>query len=120
MSIQEIEKRIIEEAESQALKIKRECEKKIQELEEINQRETEETKAKILEESLQKAQDVKRAHLVPARLKARKAVLEEKQRFLSDIYNEIQREKKLSAAEIKKIREETEVNASQILFAKQK
>jgi vacuolar-type H+-ATPase subunit E/Vma4 len=118
MPIQEIEKRILEEAQAQALKINQETEKKVAQIEAAGLRKMEETKAKILEEARSKAEEVKRHHLVPARLKARKEILEEKQKFLSDLYNEIQREKKLSSAEIAGIREESEVKASMILFAK--
>jgi vacuolar-type H+-ATPase subunit E/Vma4 len=118
MPIQEIEKRILEEAQAKALKINQEADKKIKQIEEAGLRKIEETKAKILDEARNQAEEVKRYHLVPARLKARKEILEEKQKYLSDLYNEIQREKKLSAADINRIRDESEVKASMILFAK--
>jgi V/A-type H+-transporting ATPase subunit E len=116
MSIQEIEKRITEDAQAEASKILKEAEADLRQFEKAHSQKKEEVRAEILRESRSKAEDAKRAHLVPARLKARKAVLEEKQKILKEIYAEIQKEKNLSAAEIAKVREETEVAAANILF----
>ena len=120
MSIQEIERRIIAEAEAEASKIKREAEVKIQQLERGHAQKKEEVKNELMREAQRKAEEVKKSYLIPARLKARKALLEEKQKILGEIYNEIKNEKKLSAAEISRIREETEVKAAHILFEKLK
>lgn len=116
MSIEEIEKRIIAEAEAEASKIRKEAEAKIEQLKVVHAKQKEEIKAEIMREANRKAEEIKRLYLVPARLKAKKAALEEKQKILGEIYREIQKEKKLSAAEISKIREETEVKAAEILF----
>ncbi|MEE8637459.1 MAG: hypothetical protein V3T21_00245 [Candidatus Margulisiibacteriota bacterium] len=120
MSIQEIEKRIIKEAEAEASKIKKDAQEKIQQLEKVHAQKKEEIRAGLTREAQHKAEEVKKSYLVPARLKARKALLEEKQKILGKIYNEIKREKKLSAAEIGKIREESEIKAAHILFGAQK
>ena len=116
MSIQEIENRIIAEAEAEASKIKREAEAKIQQLESVHAQKKEEVKNELMQEAQRKAEEVKKSYLIPARLKARKALLEEKQKILGEIYSEIKKEKKLSAAEISIIREGTEVKAAHILF----
>jgi V/A-type H+-transporting ATPase subunit E len=120
MSIQEIEKRIVQEAEAEAAKIKKEAEEKLRQLEKVHAHKKEEVRARLMREAQHKAEELKKSYLVPARLKARKALLEEKQKILGRIYHEIKREKKLSAAEISKIREESEVKAAHILFGKQK
>ncbi|KPJ66424.1 hypothetical protein AMJ44_08405 [candidate division WOR-1 bacterium DG_54_3] len=120
MSIQEIEKRIMAEAAAEASKIKKEAETKIQQLERMHAQKKEEVKNALMREAQRKAEEVKKSYLIPARLKARKVLLEEKQRILGAIYNEIKKERKLSAAEISKIREETEVKAAHILFEKLK
>ncbi len=119
MSIQEIEKSIIEEAKDEAFKIEKEAEKSIQQLEKVHQQKKAELEAEISKETMRKAAEVKRSYLVPARLKAKKALLEEKQKIIGKIYHEIKRNKKLSAAEISKIREETEVKAGSVLFGQQ-
>lgn len=116
MSIQEIEKSIIEEAKDEASKIEKEAERSIQQLEKVHEQKKTELKAAILKEAMRKATEVKRSYLVPARLKAKKALLEEKQKILGKIYHEIKKNKKLSAAEISKLREETEVKAGSVLF----
>ena len=120
MSIQEIEKSILEEAEAQASKIKHEAEVKTQQLEKVEAQKKEKVKAEMLREAQRKTEEVKRSYLVPARLKAQKKLLEEKQKILGGIYEEIKKEKKLSAAEISKIREETEVKAAHLLFGAEK
>ena len=120
MPIQEIENRIIAGAETEASKIKKEAEAKIQQLERMHAQKKEEVKNELMRKAQRKAEEVKKSYLIPARLKARKALLEEKQKILGKIYNEIKKEKKLSAAEISKIREETEVKAAHILFGGKK
>jgi vacuolar-type H+-ATPase subunit E/Vma4 len=116
MTIQEIEKRITEDAEAEASKTRKEAEANLQHFEKAHVQKKEEVRLEIMREAQHKAEDAKRSHLVPARLKARKAILEEKQKILIGIYTEIQKEKNLSAAEIAKVREETEVAAANILF----
>lgn len=116
MSIQEIEKRIIEEAKDEASKIIKEAEGSLHQLKKVHEQKKTELKAEIMKEAKRKATEVKRSYLVPARLKAKKTLLEEKQKILGKIYSEIKKEKKLSTAEINKIREETEVKAANILF----
>jgi vacuolar-type H+-ATPase subunit E/Vma4 len=116
MSIWEIEKRILEEAAVEAEKAKSECEHTVLQLEKVHARNKEEIKGELLAAARRKAEEAKRSHLIPARLHARKAILEEKQKILSGIYKEIKKEKKLSVPEIQQIREQTEVKASGVLF----
>ena len=116
MSIREIEKRIIEEANAEASSIDEEAQRSRRQLEKVNEQKQKELRQAILEEGQRKADEIKRSHLVPARLKARKAVLEEKQKLLAMIYDEVKKQRKLSGAEIKKVREETEVKAAGLLF----
>lgn len=116
MSIQEIEKRIIEEAQSEASHIKKEAEREIEKLEKFHIQEKEEIRTNILQEAKRRAEEIKRSYLIPARMTARKAMLEEKQKILEGIYSEIQKEKKLPAAEIAKVREDTEVKIAKILY----
>lgn len=116
MSIQEIEKRILQEAEAEAAKVRKEGKAEIQKLAKFHTEKAQEVKAGLAEEARLKAEEIKRSYLVPARLKARKSVLEEKQKILKGIYDDIQKEKKLSVAELAKLREDSEVKAAQILF----
>lgn len=116
MSIKEIENRIIKEAETGASKINDTSEKNLQQIEKVHSRNKSELAAKIMRDATLKAEETKRSYLVPARLKAKKAILEEKQRILGQIYTDVQREKKLSNPEISKLREESEVLAAKILF----
>lgn len=116
MSIKEIEKRIIQEAEAEAAKINKQVEQQIKQLDQVNTRKQQEVKAQIRQKAEQKAAEAAKAIVVPARLEARKTILEEKQKAFSGIYQEVRKEKKLSAAEIDKIREQTEVKAAKILF----
>jgi len=118
MTIREIEKRIIEEAESQSAKIQAEAETSIQQLEKVHAKKKETLKNQILQDSKHKAEALSRSYLVPARLTSKKSILEEKQRILDQIYGEIQKEKKLSKAEINKLREDTEIKAAALLFGK--
>ncbi|MFH1347795.1 MAG: hypothetical protein ABIH22_03805 [Candidatus Margulisiibacteriota bacterium] len=116
MSILEIEKKILEDAREEAARIKKESQDAIRQLEKTHTKKRAEIKTDSARQNDTRAEDVKRSIVVPARLEARKALLEEKQNIIGKIYNEIKKEKKLSPAEIAKIREETEVKAAKILF----
>lgn len=116
MSIVEIEQRINEQAAAEAGKIKAESERVITELVKMHNLKKEEDRIELLEEARRRAEEVKRSHLVPARLKAKKGLLEEKQKIISGIYREIKKEKKLSESEVARLRDETEVKAAAILF----
>ncbi|MFH1826100.1 MAG: hypothetical protein ABH823_02260 [bacterium] len=116
MTIQDIEKKIISSAEAEAEKIKAEAQAQVQDLEKIHQATTAELKAERLAAARQKAEGVKRAILVPARLAAKKALLEEKQQIMKTLYAEIKKDKKLSNAELIKLREDSEVKVANILY----
>ena len=116
MSIQEIDKRIIAQAETEAAKIGQEGQKKTSQLEKVNAEAIEELKNQIKKEAEQKSEEIKRSYLVPARLSAQKSILEEKQRILSGLYTDIQKEKNLSKADLAGLREKSEVSAAKSLF----
>jgi len=116
MSIAEIEKSILEEARAEASRIKLEAKNDVRQLEKFHAEKKEEVKGAILKEAQRRAEEVARSHIVPARLKAKRALLEEKQRILEKIYQEIKKSKKLTDAEIGKLREETEVQTAAKLF----
>ena len=116
MSILEIEKRIIEDAEAEASRIKSEAEQSARQLEKVHAQKKDVLRRELMEDAQRRAEELKRSYLVPAKLNSRKAVLEEKQKILEKIYSEIKRAKKFSDAEIKKLREESEIKAANILF----
>ena len=116
MSFAEIEKRILAKAEQEAVKTSQETQVEIKKLAKLHAEEMQEVKAQILKEAKAKAEAEKRSILVPARLDARKALLEEKQNIIGKIYAEIKKEKKLSGPETTKLREQTEIKAAEILF----
>jgi vacuolar-type H+-ATPase subunit E/Vma4 len=116
MSILEIEKRIIEEAEAEAARLRKGSEAKIRDLGKLHAQKLAEVREQSLRQAQRQAAAVKRSQVVPARLTARKALLAEKQKILSKIYAEIKKVKKLSDAEVGKLREDSEVKAASILF----
>lgn len=116
MSIQAIEKKILEQAQAEADKIKQDSQTLINELEQVHERDTRELTSKAREHAEQKAAAAKRAILVPARLAARKSLLEAKQKIIGSLYKEIKKEKKLSQAELENLREKSEAQAAAILF----
>ena len=116
MSIVEIENKIIEEAQAQAQKIKADCDQQIAQLENEHAQKKAKLKTKLLEKTKRLEEDAIRAQLVPARLKARREKLLEKQKFLTGIYNQIKQKENLSEAETTRLRESTEVAAAQVLF----
>ena len=116
MSITEIEKSILQEARMEASRIKLEAESEIRRLDKFHAEKKEEVKGAILKEAQRRAEEAARSHIVPARLKAKRALLQEKQRLLEKIYAEIKKNKKLNDAEIGKLREESEVKAAAKLF----
>jgi V/A-type H+-transporting ATPase subunit E len=116
MSIKEIENRIIEEAQKEAAQIKASGEKELQALLKVYAAKKEELRQKNKEEREKRGEEIQRSHLVPARLKAKKELLEAKQKVLSQIYAEIQKEKRFTSAELNQLREATEVRAVALLF----
>ncbi|MCX5751743.1 MAG: hypothetical protein NT099_08810 [Candidatus Saganbacteria bacterium] len=119
MSIKEIENRIVEEAEKEAAGIRSAGEKEIQALLKAYASKKETLRQKTKNDREKRTEEIQRSHLVPARLGAKKELLEAKQKLLGQIYAEIQKEKKLSQAEAHQLREATEVKAVQIMFGKE-
>jgi vacuolar-type H+-ATPase subunit E/Vma4 len=116
MGLSEIEKKIIAEVSAEADKIKTEAEKEISRQRKMHLGRMEEMKKELTAAALKKAGEVANSILVPARLGAKIMILEEKQAIMSKAYEGLKKEKALSDIEIQKIREESEVNASRILF----
>ncbi|MBI4896646.1 MAG: hypothetical protein HY832_03820, partial [Candidatus Aenigmarchaeota archaeon] len=100
-------------------KINASAEQEMQNLKQVHASKVAEIQSRHAAETQNKAEELKRSFLVPARLQAKKALLEEKQNIITKIYAEIQKEHKLSNAETARIREESEVKITQILFGEQ-
>lgn len=116
MSLKEIENRIIKEAELEAAKIKQEADASLKNLEIVHAEKLKEIKIEFDQSLKRKTEEIKRSLLVPCRLKAKNAVLEEKQTILTQLYEDLQKEHRLSRADLDKIREETEIKISSLLF----
>ncbi|OGC25024.1 hypothetical protein A2291_01755 [candidate division WOR-1 bacterium RIFOXYB2_FULL_42_35] len=116
MSINEIEQKILEQAKAEAKKIEQENSAAIKVLEAAQTQKTAVLKQQAKLAAEQKIAAVKMAVLVPARLKAKKNILEEKQAIITRIYAEMGTEKNLTKPEINRLREETEIAVAQVLF----
>lgn len=116
MSIAEIEKNILEEAQAEAAKIKAETDEHLQQLESIYLQKKEAVRKTISTSAQRKAEEIKRSYLIPARLEDKRLRLETKQTILLQLYAEIGKENNLSPLELSQLREATEVSAAQILF----
>jgi len=116
MTIQDIENKITEEANKRIAQIETENKKEMAKLDKFHQEQKQAMQAGILREAEQKAQSLQRSILVPARMKASKAILEEKQKYISQVYDQVQKEKKLTKADLEKLRELTEIKVAQILY----
>jgi len=116
MGIQEIEAQILEDAQAQAGQIKKEADKTIQDIEKVHAQKKAALISQISRETEQKSQAMERSILVPARLKAKKSILEEKQKIITQVYAEIGKAKNLSKAELEMIREKSEVKVASILY----
>jgi len=116
MSIDEIENRILAEAKAEEEKIKAEAETAVRQMESVHTSRLESLKQELAERARKKAEGLQRSILVPARQNARRGILEAKQNILDQLYLEIKKRKNLPELEIKRVRENTEVRAAQILF----
>lgn len=86
MGLADIEKRIIEEAEAEARKIKSRSAEETSRLEAEAKKTAEAQRRQILAEAGQKAEEEKKAILVPVRLAAKARLLEEKHRILEEVF----------------------------------
>jgi len=116
MGIKEIENKLAEEALAKASEIEQESQAELAKLKKFHEEQKQALKAQILNLAQAQAESISRSILVPARIKAKKALLETKQNIISSIYAEIQKEKKLSPADLENLRERTEIKAAQILY----
>ena len=118
MALQDIEQRIIKEAEAEAAKVRQEAGAK-QDLEQADfERKAAALRAAKERETRLAVEAAERGQLVPARLEAKKALLEKKQKIISNLYKEVAKSKKLSLPEVSKVREASEVKVAQILYGK--
>ncbi|MFH1362240.1 MAG: hypothetical protein ABIH69_06265 [bacterium] len=116
MSLQEIEKRILAEAEAEAANIRAQNKNELDQLAKFQAEQKAKLIATIDDEAGDEALRIKRLVLVPARQKSKKLVLEAKQNIIGALYADIQKQKNLSNAETNKIREESEVSVAKTLF----
>ena len=105
MGLAEIEKRILEEAESAAEKIRQLAAEEADKLEAAAKVQAQTVRDKILQQAGQKAAEERTAILVPARLLAKRKILEEKHRILDEVF----------AGLAPEIREQKEVEVAQWL-----
>lgn len=116
MGIKEIEEKLLAEAQAKAGEIENASGAELEKLKKSREEQNRGTREKMLDAARMQAESVKRSILVPARIKAKKALLEAKQKILGGIYAEIGKEKYLTPAELEALREKTEIKAAQILF----
>ncbi len=104
MGLADIEKRIIEEAEAEARKIKNRAAEELSRIEAEAEKTAEEGRGQILAEARQKAEEEKKAILVPVRLAAKARLLEEKHRILEEVFTgtapEVREKKEIEVAKL--------------------
>lgn len=102
MGLEEIEKKIIGEAQAVAQKIKAQAEEEVSKIIAAGQKEAEIVRQNILKEAQKKAQEIKNAIIIPARLSAKRKILEEKHKILNEVFadlpDEIRTEKEVEVA----------------------
>ncbi|MFA5103911.1 MAG: hypothetical protein WC527_01875 [Candidatus Margulisiibacteriota bacterium] len=106
MGIKEIEEKIISEAEEKALEIKKKCDLVVSKIRDEALTKADAIKVEFLARGKKLAEEEKRSIVIPARLEAKKRVLEEKRRILDSAL----------AAFPEKHREEKEIEVAKILY----
>lgn len=86
MGIAEIQKQIIEEAEAEAEKIRQKTETEVKIIEEQGHNAASRKKVEVLAQARRMAEERTRSILTPARLTAKKMVLQEKHRLLDEVF----------------------------------
>jgi vacuolar-type H+-ATPase subunit E/Vma4 len=97
MGLAEIEKKIIDEAKSEASKISRAGKEEVCRIEAETRQKAQVLQEQIISQAKQKAEETKKEILVPARLLEKSKLLKEKQKILAEIFAEfppLVREKK--------------------------
>lgn len=89
MGIQDIEKRILDEAQGKAKKIKDEGEAGVASILREGKLHSQELQVELLNQAKAKAEERRRSILVPARLEIKRAILTKKQEKIQAIYNEV-------------------------------
>ncbi|MGB9612770.1 MAG: V-type ATP synthase subunit E family protein [Candidatus Margulisiibacteriota bacterium] len=106
MGLAEIEKRILFEAEAEAHRIKKSAEELAEEIKAKGRLQAEELRQQILGEFQKKAEEEKKAIVIPAKLWAKKRILQEKHHILDEVFAKVPKE----------IREEKEIEVAKILY----
>ena len=106
MGLAEIEKRIIEESEAEARKIKSRAAEEASRIEEEARAQAGEVHEKVLREARQKAAEEKTAILVPARLAAKAKLLQEKRNLLDEVF----------AGTAPEVRDKKEIEVAKLLY----
>jgi vacuolar-type H+-ATPase subunit E/Vma4 len=86
MGLAEIEAKILEEAALEVRKIKRTAAEEVARIRAEAEKEAAKIRSEILQETLKLAEEEKLSRLVPTRLAARRALLEEKHRILNEVF----------------------------------
>ena len=86
MGIDEIKKKILEEAQGRAAGLRAEVDKEIAARQAEAERQAEELRRKIVTEGARRAEEEKRTLLTPVRLLAKQRLLEEKHRLLDQVF----------------------------------
>jgi len=86
MGIAEIQKQIIEEAEAEAEKLRQKAEVEVQIIAEQGHHAASQKKVEVLAQARRMAEERTRSILTPARLMAKKMVLEEKHHLLDEVF----------------------------------
>jgi len=116
MSLDDIEKSILAAAEAASSKVRAEVKQQLQQLQQRHVQQKTELESEIRQQAKSQAEKVRRSYLIPGRLQAKKELLTEKQKLIGQLYTEIQKEHGLAPAEVKQLRERSEVAIAQMLF----
>lgn len=106
MGIAEIKKKILEEAEEKAARLRTDTEKEIARSQGEAKLKAEELRRKILAEGARQAEEGKRGLLTPVRLLAKQRLLEEKHRLLDLVFTGVSSE----------VREKKEIEVARYLY----
>lgn len=106
MGLADIEKKIIEEAEAEARKVKDRTAEEAARIEAAAKKAAEAERRQIMDEARQKAEEEKKTILVPVRLAAKARLLQEKHRILEEVFAGIPPE----------VREKKEIEVAKSLY----
>jgi len=124
MGIEDIEKKILDEAREESSRIRAEGQRKLSGFQKETLARAEALRAQILEEGKLKAEEKKRSILIPARLEAKKAILNQKRKFIDQVFEEVLKEEIVKIdysldAFKRRIKEDLESQITEILFGEE-